>query len=67
MCVSVFETWNRTGGCGGDSPRITNCMEEPGASGEGSMNSVWWNLACKWDKMRNEIREVRGADTEGRD
>lgn len=65
--MSVFETWNRIGGCGGDSPRITNCMEEPGASGEGGMNSVWWNLACKWDKMRNEIREVRGADTEGRD
>lgn len=40
-------------------------MEEPGVLGEGSRNSVWWNIVYKWDKIRNQVGEARGEDAKG--
>lgn len=36
-------------------------------SGEGSRNSAWWSIGCKWDRIGNRVEEeMRGADNKGR-
>lgn len=62
MWARVWELRPGTGrGCGEGGPvQLTaqkTVREEPGALGEGSLNSVWRSVACTWDRIRNQAAE----------